>query len=157
VNRALCRLAGTGALLVVAACARGQGEAAEPGGGAGGLSDLPSFGESLVKMIVSLAVILTLLLILARVLPRWLGRGSARAVGGGEIEILASRPLEPRRRLYLLRVCGKKILVGSSESGLCRLAGEELNDAAAPARSVEPSQTGPGATVPRIDAPHTPR
>lgn len=90
------------------------------------LSDLPSYGEALIRMVVVLASILIALLILAKLLPRWLNRSLGHK-SKGDIAVVDSIQLEPRRRVYLLRVSGREVLVGSSEQGLHTLVGELSN------------------------------
>ena len=74
------------------------------------------FGSLMLEAAVVLTLILGLFLIVARFLPRWLGR--AHDVPAEPIEVLAARRLDGRRSVYLLRVDGRRVLVGSSETGL---------------------------------------
>ncbi len=74
------------------------------------------FGALMLEAAIALTLILGLFLIVARFLPRWLGR--AHDVPAEPIEVLAARRLDGRRSVYLLRVEGRRVLVGSSEAGL---------------------------------------
>lgn len=91
------------------------------------LANIPTYGAALIRMVVALVSILIALLILAKLLPRWLNR-SLRQKGKGDIAIVDSIQLEPRRRVYLLRVGDRKVLIGSSEQGLSTLVGELPTD-----------------------------
>lgn len=90
------------------------------------LADLPTYGAALIRMVVALVSILIVLLILAKLLPRWLNRSFGQK-SKGDISIVDSIQLEPRRRVYLLRVGGRQVLIGSSEQGLHTLVGEIPN------------------------------
>ncbi len=85
------------------------------------LAGVPNFGEALVRMVVVLASILIGLLVLAKLLPRWLMRSSALR-SKGRITVVDSLQIEPRRRVYLIRVEGRMLLISSSEQGLQTLA-----------------------------------
>lgn len=84
------------------------------------IDDLPSFGESIIRMIVALGILLGLLL-LALALARRFIRGGAPANPRG-IEVEASRQLEPGKRVHVIRVDGCRLLVGSGPNGLSTLA-----------------------------------
>lgn len=122
------------------------------------LADLPSFGESFAKMVLWLAVVVALLLVAAKVLPRWVRRAPGGPGASGDIEVVGSVALEPRRRIYLVRIAGKRVLIGSSESGLCRLAGDgPLDPSPTPAGSPNAAASTPstGPVTPPFDAaPH---
>ena len=106
------------------------------------LDDLPSFGWAFVKMILVLAAILVGLLLLAKlVLPRL---GFRPAVGRSTvIEIVEGSRLEPRKNVYLIRVAGQYLLVGTSENGVHTLAGGPL-DQEAIARDLETARSAAG-------------
>lgn len=86
-------------------------------GGGGPVADLPSYGAAAARTFIALIVVVALLLIAAKFLPRWLSRRPG-PTGTGEIEIVASHAIEPRRRIYVVRVRGREYLIGSSELGL---------------------------------------
>lgn len=77
---------------------------------------LPEFGDQLVKMLLVLGGIIVVLLTLAKLLPR-LGAGR-RPTGAGAIVLVDSFQLEPRKRLYLMSVDGRRVLLASSEQGV---------------------------------------
>lgn len=90
------------------------------------LDDVPSFGGALVRMAVVLVSIIIVLLILARYLPKWLGK-TLTVSRGGVVQVVDSLQLEPRRRVYLLRVGEQFILVGTGEQGMTTLADQSLD------------------------------
>ncbi len=90
------------------------------------LDDLPSYGEALIRMVVVLVSMLIALMLLARFLPRWLGR-SLTVGTAGTIRVMDSLSLEPRKRVYLLKVGEQFFLVGTSEQGVHLLADGALD------------------------------
>lgn len=112
-----------------------------------GPAGLPDFGDQLLRMLVTLGVFLMVLLLLAAVLPRWLRtRGTLK--GGGLIDVVEVRQLEPGKRLHLVKVAGKPMLLATSGDRITYLAGAPLNaadlDAAAGTQSSQ-SNGGPAA------------
>lgn len=98
-----------------------------PGG-----AEVPSYGWAAAKMLIALVVVVAGLLIAVKLMPRWMGKRGA--VGAkGEIEVVASCVLEPRRVLYIVRVRGREYLVGSSEQGLHAMSGGPLDGRSGPA------------------------
>jgi len=95
------------------------------------LEDVPSYGAALVRMVVVLVSILVALLLLARFLPRWLGRPASLGRGDA-IKVIDSLSLEPRKRIYLIKVGEQFFLVGTSETGVHMLADKALDPAALP-------------------------
>ncbi|HEY7115708.1 MAG TPA: flagellar biosynthetic protein FliO [Tepidisphaeraceae bacterium] len=99
------------------------------------LSDLPSYGESLKRMVISLLVIIAGLLIAARFLPRILlgragGRKSAAAGASGQmIDVIETCRIEPRKTIYLVRVGEQYYLLASTGDRLETLAGGPLDSA----------------------------
>ena len=88
------------------------------GGGHGGL-------------LVTTVLVLVAVCVVAYVVVRLLRRGlEGRAVGEGEVTVVARVPLEPRRSLYVVRVGGRTLLLGASELGLGLLT--ELDGDAVP-------------------------
>ena len=94
--------------------------------------DLPSYGAQLVQMVVVLLSILIGLLVLAKLLPRWLGKppGAGR---GDSIKVIDSLALEPRKRIYLVKVGEQFFLIGTSETGVHMLADKAIDPASLPA------------------------
>lgn len=90
------------------------------------LSDLPSYSQAIWRMVVSLLAIIVALLVAAKSLSWWLARRPGRQTGR-LIEVVEQQRLEPRKSVYLLRVAGQYLLVGSSEGHLQTLAGGELD------------------------------
>jgi flagellar biogenesis protein FliO len=91
----------------------------------GSLKDLPSFGDQLIRTCVILLGLLIVLVLVLRYLPR-LGRRRGRT-RSDLIKVIQVQALDASNRVYLLRVAGSYILVGSSREGLRTLAGGELN------------------------------
>ena len=88
--------------------------------GSGLLEELPDYTGLLLETVIVLGVMLGLLIIAARLLKRW--QDPRLGPDTGPIEVVASRTLEPRRRLYLVRVGEEYCLIGSSEHGLHALS-----------------------------------
>jgi flagellar biogenesis protein FliO len=89
-------------------------------------TDFPSYGKMLWNTLVTLFAIIAGLIVAAKFASRWLvkhpdlGRGKL-------IEVVEYRRLEPRRGIYLIKIAGQYLVVGSSEQGLRTLAGSELD------------------------------
>ncbi|MGC4030480.1 MAG: flagellar biosynthetic protein FliO [Tepidisphaeraceae bacterium] len=113
-----------------------------------GPAGLPDFGEQLVRMLVTLGVFIVVLLALPAVLPRWL-RSRGPSKGGGLIDVVEVRQLEPGKRLHLVKIAGKPMLLATSGDRVTYLAGAPLNaadlDTAAAASTRSPSNGGPAA------------
>ncbi len=90
------------------------------------LSGLPSYGEMLRRTFYALLAIVGCLVLAAKILPRWLGH-RLPTPKGKMIEVVEFHRLEPRKGVYLLRVAGQYLLVGSSEGRLETLAGGPLD------------------------------
>ena len=89
------------------------------------------FGAQLVRMMLVLLGLLTLLIVGLKYLPGWLfGRALERGQAGGQLEVIERRPLDSRASLFLVRVDGKRLLIGRSEAGLERLGELDGGDAA---------------------------
>ncbi len=56
-----------------------------------------------------------------------LRRIGATSTAGGPLEILARRPLDARRAIYLVRVGRRVLVVGASDGGLTRLGSTSLD------------------------------
>lgn len=82
----------------------------------------------------------------------WLVRVSGKAgVGrraGGPIEVLASFPLEPRKTLYLVKVGGETLLVGSSEQSISLL--KTLPPGAVDEQALTPEAGAPSAFLAKL-------
>jgi flagellar biogenesis protein FliO len=92
------------------------------------LSTQSSYSEMLLVSLLLVAVVC----VVGYVVARSFGRGSARGVfglgrrGDGLLEVVARQPLEPRRCLYVVRVAGRTLLLGTSEMGLAMLTELDL-------------------------------
>jgi len=129
------------ALAGLRAAALLQGEGEEK------LSELPSYGQEFVRMLLSLGVVLALLLVVAWFLPRWLAR-TRPPTSGRHLEVVDTVRLDARRALYLVRVEGELVLIGAGEGGLVRLAGATSSRAPFAERlRPSPEPAAPPATV----------
>lgn len=104
--------------------------------------DLPSYGMTALRTLAALVIVVVLLLVAARVLPGLLKR-PAGAERGGEIEVVATKALGPRRAVHIVRVRGVEYLIGSSEHGLHQLAAGPLE----PKAPERPFAGAPGAIL----------
>jgi flagellar biogenesis protein FliO len=97
------------------------------------LSDLPSYGDALKRMVISLLVIIAGVVIAARFLPRLLlGKAAAarKMAGGGSgqmIDVIETCRIEPRKTIYLVRVGEQYYLLASTGERLETLAGGPLD------------------------------
>ncbi len=85
-------------------------------------------GWLLLKTTLSLAGVLALMLAVIWLLKRYLMDGRHTGAGIVEVEILAQKPLQPKRSVVVLRVLNKVLVVGSSDEGLRTLAEIEDDD-----------------------------
>ena len=90
------------------------------------LSGLPSYGEYLRRTFYALLAIVGCLVLAAKILPRWLHKGRPFPKGR-MIEVVEFHRLEPRKGIYLIRVAGQYLLVGSTDNRLETLAGGPLD------------------------------
>jgi len=84
-----------------------------------GVQSLPSFGDSIVRMVVVLGMLLGALVIALWLVKRLL---RTRLPEGTTIDVEGSRQLEPGKRLYIVRVEGQRLLVGCGPGGFDALA-----------------------------------
>lgn len=89
-------------------------------------ANLPSYAAAIWRMVLSLLAIIAGLLVAAKLLSRWL-KGHPRLRSGSLIEVVELHRLEPRKSIYLVRLAGQYILLGSSEAGLQTLAGGPID------------------------------
>lgn len=130
-------------MLTILACAAAANCAAQTSSPVSdALAGMPDLGWVLVKMLLALGAIVGGLLIAARILSR---RGVAGVLGrrGGLIEVIDVTRLEPRRAVYLVRVAGQFVLLGTSETGVHTLAGGALDGEAIEAALRSRSSTTP--------------
>jgi len=107
-------------LLVVAAARALAAPASQP------VVNLPSYGESIRRMLVSLLGIVAALVILAKVLPRFIG--TSRFVPRSRVmQVVEVFRLEPRKTLYLVKVAEQYLLIGAAGDRLTTLGGGELD------------------------------
>ena len=97
------------------------------------------------KTAYTLFGIIAALLLTAKLLPRWLGRNRL-LTKGKLIEVVEFQRLEPRKGIYLIRVAGQYLLVGSSNDGLQTLAGGPLEQEKI-AAMLTPQSTNPSASL----------
>jgi len=74
----------------------------------------------------SLLFIIALMLGLAWVVKKFLFGGKIPGASGNGVEVIAHVPLQPKRSIFIVRVPGKILVVGSAENGLTSLG--ELSD-----------------------------
>ena len=85
------------------------------------LPSSPGF-EQLLKMALALLVVLAVVLVLARLLKSMRGYAGSSDL----LEVIGQLPLGTRERLLIVRVDGKRLLLGVSAAGISRL--HELSD-----------------------------
>ncbi len=90
------------------------------------LSDLPSYGEAVKRMVYTLMAIVAVLILVARFLPRLLGKRPLLA-SGKLIQMIESHRLEPRKILYVVRVGEQYFLLGSTGDRIEVLSGGPLD------------------------------
>jgi len=97
---------GLGALLSLAAEAQG--------------GDAPQFetGGGLLWMLLQTLLVLVFVCALAFVVIRLLPRQAGLGAAGSMLRIVDRLPLDQRRSLYVVKVAGRWLLVGSSEGGV---------------------------------------
>jgi flagellar biosynthetic protein FliO len=81
----------------------------------------PDLGVSSLKALSALILIIALILVLAWLARRYLKflpKGTGHA---NNIQVVSTRSLGPKRAVYLLEVEGRRLLVGSAESGVSLL------------------------------------
>ena len=71
----------------------------------------PTFGSLMVRLMLSLGAVFGLMALVLWAARRWLPR-SVQGGRGGQIDVLASRSVGPRRSLLLVRARGKMVLIG---------------------------------------------
>jgi flagellar biogenesis protein FliO len=77
-----------------------------------------SYGEMMVLSLAMVAAVCAIGFAVTRAFGgRWRGPGR----GGGLLEVIARQPLEPRRSLFVVRVAGRTLLLGTSELGVAML------------------------------------
>jgi flagellar protein FliO/FliZ len=103
----LCSWPAVGMLMLLTAVGAG---AQNPGSPDLGLSSLKAF--SALILVVALILVLAWL---ARRYLKFLPKGGGRA---NRIQIVSVQSLGPKRAVYLLEVEGRKLLVGSADSGV---------------------------------------
>lgn len=88
----------------------------------------PNLGSASLKALGALILVVALIFVVAwltrRYLPRMgpFGRFLPQSPGRGDaIQVVSSRSLGPKRSVHLLVVDGRRLLVGSSESGVSLL------------------------------------
>jgi len=87
-------------------------------------TDLPDYGDQLVRMVWALGTLLAVFALAAWLLPRLLKRRPL-SPRSGRMELVETLRLDARRSLHLVRVDGRTILIGAGEGGLVRLAALE--------------------------------
>ena len=135
------------ASLMMSVLAGGGSAALAAGGVAAGTPpvDIPSYGAAAARTLIALVVVVALLLIAAKLVPRWLNRRTPPPAGG-EIEVVASCPIEPRRTLYIVKARGREYLVGSSEQGLHAISNGPIDGRPGPSFSEVLANGAAGAT-----------
>ncbi len=83
--------------------------------------ELPSYGEQLLRMLITLGAILLVLLVVAKLLPRWIGKGEADEKGDA-LDVLAVRRIDPKTRVVLVRAGAEHVLFAVTSTGAVRLA-----------------------------------
>lgn len=91
------------------------------------LAPTDSFGAALVRTGAALLFILGLFFLLVYALKRYFpnvfgGTATGSSAENTRIELLATRPIGPKRYLHLIRVGDRELLIGSSEQGVNKLA-----------------------------------
>lgn len=88
--------------------------------------------ESVLALGLELLTVVTVIGVLALLAVRRLGGGARRGSKRERalIDTLETRVLGPKRSVHLLRVGASYVLVGASEAGLQRLAGNNLDSSA---------------------------
>jgi flagellar biogenesis protein FliO len=84
-----------------------------------------SYGEALVRMLITLGAIVVALIVAAKLLPRVapkLVKRYARPGARRLIEVLDAQPLDRHQRLYVVRVEGERFLISSGEKGVTLLS-----------------------------------
>ncbi len=82
--------------------------------------------DLLFRTIGSLAFIALLMIGVGWVAKKYLLPGKAFGSSGSGIDVIAHIPLQPKRSIFLVRVPGKILVVGSAENGLTKLS--EISD-----------------------------
>ncbi len=77
----------------------------------------------------SLLFIVALMLGVAWIAKKYLLKGRTAGASGSGMEILSHLPLQPKRSVFMIRVPGKILIIGSAENGLTSLS--EVTDATA--------------------------
>ncbi|MFH0882742.1 MAG: flagellar biosynthetic protein FliO [bacterium] len=85
-----------------------------------------SFGAALVRTGAALLFILGLFFLLVYVMKRYFpnvfgGPAPGSSASNAHIELLATRPIGPKRYLHLIRIGKRELLLGSSEQGVNKL------------------------------------
>lgn len=75
-------------------------------------------GVSFFWMLLQTLLVLGFICLLAYVLLRLLGRHSSLVSSNSMVEIIDRIPLEQRKTLYVIKVTGRWLLIGSSEAGV---------------------------------------
>ncbi|MFZ4574553.1 MAG: flagellar biosynthetic protein FliO [Phycisphaerales bacterium] len=87
---------------------------------AGAAPAIPSFGQALLRMVVSLAIVLGVLVVVLFLLKRRMrGGGLGKS---GEMKVLDSFAITPGQRIVLVRVRDRTLLLGATDSQISRLA-----------------------------------
>ncbi|RDI75994.1 Flagellar biosynthesis protein, FliO [Gaiella occulta] len=93
----------------------------EPEGSAGA-GAASSAGAGLMRLFVGMLVIVGLVLAVRWVLKTYArGKFPGLAAAADAIEVLASKPLAPNRTLYVVRLGGETLLIGSTDQAITRL------------------------------------
>jgi flagellar biogenesis protein FliO len=124
-----------GAVLLAAADLPGSGAADDPA----------DYAAAVVRMVAVLVLLCAAAAIAVRWRPAWAG-GSVRSGGDDLLRVVAARPLEPGRTLYLVEVAGQFVLVASTPQGVSSLTQavvdpESVRRRLAPSASEPPSAT----------------
>lgn len=98
-----------------------EGDPGLPPSGPGSDLGLPSYGEQLVRMLITLGVILLVLLVVAKVLPRWI-KGAETEDRGDALDVIAVRRIDSKTRVVLVRAGAEHVLFAVTPSGAERLA-----------------------------------
>lgn len=72
--------------------------------------------------LVAVFIAVAFCVLVAYLTVNFLGRRYRSKIDGGNLYLIESMPLEPRRTLHLVKVCQRVLLIGSSDGGITLLA-----------------------------------
>ncbi len=88
--------------------------------------EAPNLFMTSLKSLSALLIVLALIILAAWAVKRYFPYLQQNIGKGDDIKILAVKALGPKRSIHLIEVEGKKVLVGSSETGVTLL--KEFSD-----------------------------